>query len=217
MARRRSPTGSAATVALLALCSIATACGSSGRDLRQPDEATPSPSRPTSTSTTLGTPSTQEQNQFAFATTAFRPGEAVPERYTCDGPSPDLDWVNVPVGAVELVLVVDDPNADGFVHWLVTGIPPQPGAVSEGAAPQGGVEQANDTGETGWFGPCPPEGDGPHQYDFTLYALPDPVVADPSLPPREQVRAIDEQFLAAKTSGRPGAAQSGFFGTYERD
>jgi len=25
--------------------------------------------------------------------------------------------------------------------------------------------------ETGWGGPCPPQGHGEHRYDFTLYAL----------------------------------------------
>jgi len=29
----------------------------------------------------------------------------------------------------------------------------------------------NDFGDAGWGAACPPEGDGPHHYVFTLYAL----------------------------------------------
>ena len=40
-----------------------------------------------------------------------------------------------------------------------------------GRAPEGAVQGNNDAGATGYFGPCPPEGDKPHRYHFKLYAL----------------------------------------------
>jgi phosphatidylethanolamine-binding protein (PEBP) family uncharacterized protein len=41
--------------------------------------------------------------------------------------------------------------------------------------PDGAVETATDFGTTGFGGACPPEGDAPHHYTFTLYALPAPL------------------------------------------
>ena len=36
-----------------------------------------------------------------------------------------LSWSGVPDGADELILVVDDPDAAGFVHWVVPSTPPE--------------------------------------------------------------------------------------------
>ena len=90
-----------------------------------------------------------------------------------DNISPSLEWVGVPAGAVELLLMCEDPDAPGgsFLHWLVTGIDPHAGGVAEHATPAGGREWPNGFGENGWSGPAPPPGDGPHRYVFTVYAL----------------------------------------------
>jgi phosphatidylethanolamine-binding protein (PEBP) family uncharacterized protein len=44
---------------------------------------------------------------------AFEDGDAIPARYTCDGPdvSPPLSWGSVPDGTQSLALVTDDPDA----------------------------------------------------------------------------------------------------------
>ncbi|HQT26506.1 MAG TPA: YbhB/YbcL family Raf kinase inhibitor-like protein, partial [Burkholderiales bacterium] len=44
---------------------------------------------------------------------AFREGEQIPEKYTCDGAniSPPLSWSGVPPGTKSLVLFIDDPDA----------------------------------------------------------------------------------------------------------
>ena len=46
--------------------------------------------------------------------------------YSCDGvgTAPPFAWANVPAGTVELVLLVTDPEANGFIHWMVAGIDP---------------------------------------------------------------------------------------------
>ena len=50
--------------------------------------------------------------------------------------------------------------------------PPEVDAcLAAGADPRSGK---NSTGHTGWTPPCPPEGDKPHRYEFSLYALPKP-------------------------------------------
>jgi Raf kinase inhibitor-like YbhB/YbcL family protein len=101
--------------------------------------------------------------------------------------SPALQWSNVPAGTKSLVLQVLDPDAptgSGFWHWAVYNIPstatglPQGAGNSSSALPVpafGGANDYLDTGTTGgngnYGGPCPPTGDKPHRYIFTLYAL----------------------------------------------
>jgi hypothetical protein len=66
-------------------------------------------------------------------------------RFTCDsaggvsgeGLSPALSWSGVPAEATNLAVVVTDLSADGFVHWVVTGIDPGVTGLGEGEAPAG--------------------------------------------------------------------------------
>ncbi|HEX2029509.1 MAG TPA: YbhB/YbcL family Raf kinase inhibitor-like protein, partial [Nitriliruptorales bacterium] len=41
--------------------------------------------------------------------------------------------------------------------------------------PPPGQEGTNGFGSVGYRGPCPPEGDEPHRYTFTLYAVDRPI------------------------------------------
>jgi Raf kinase inhibitor-like YbhB/YbcL family protein len=84
--------------------------------------------------------------------------------------SPGFVWRGVPDGAEELVLIVEDTDADGFVHWLVAGIDPSVTEFELGTVPGGVVEGTNSFGQPGWGGPAPPEGER-HQYVFRLAAL----------------------------------------------
>ncbi len=101
--------------------------------------------------------------------------------------SPALDWKNIPAGTKSLSLQIHDPDAptgSGFWHWGVYNIPITATGLAQGAgnAPGtlptpafGGNTDFQDTGATGvngnYGGPCPPTGDAPHHYNFTLYAL----------------------------------------------
>jgi Raf kinase inhibitor-like YbhB/YbcL family protein len=107
----------------------------------------------------------------------FDDGGTIPKRFTCDGAdvSPMLRLADVPPAARELALIVEDPDADRFVHWSVLGIPPRSTVISEGEVPRGAVETENSFGDKGWGGPCPPEGDDPHRYVFAVYALREPL------------------------------------------
>jgi Raf kinase inhibitor-like YbhB/YbcL family protein len=104
---------------------------------------------------------------------AFKEGAQVPARHTCEGDdvSPPLEWSGAPDGAASLALTVDDPDAPSgtFVHWLGWGIDPQAEKLIEGESPP--AEGTNGFGTTGYRGPCPPPGHGPHRYFFRLYAL----------------------------------------------
>jgi Raf kinase inhibitor-like YbhB/YbcL family protein len=104
---------------------------------------------------------------------AFQQGADIPTKFSCDGAdvSPALSWGGVPPGTRELALVMEDRDADGFVHWTVLGIPPRITHVRKGRIPTGAVETENSFGDRGWGGPCPPEDDEPHRYVFAIYAL----------------------------------------------
>jgi Raf kinase inhibitor-like YbhB/YbcL family protein len=103
---------------------------------------------------------------------AFAAGGTIPRRHTCDGPdlSPPLSWTPGPAGTAAYALVVDDPDARGFVHWVAFDIPATTTAIPEGASGSGAFgEGRNDFGRVGWGGPCPPS--GTHHYVFTVFAL----------------------------------------------
>jgi Raf kinase inhibitor-like YbhB/YbcL family protein len=115
---------------------------------------------------------------FVLSSTAFAPGAPIPRRHTCDGEdvSPDLAWSGAPDGTGALVLLVDDPDARGWVHWIALDLP---GAASGSLAtaasrsPTAPAQGTNDFRRAGWGGPCPPS--GTHRYVFTLYALARPL------------------------------------------
>lgn len=113
-------------------------------------------------------------NSISLRSTAFVTGSTIPPVHTCDGEgiSPPVEWSGGP-SAQEYALTVIDRDAPGgeFVHWVVFGIPPATTASAEGSVPAGGVQGVNELGETGYAGPCPPAGDSPHRYVFTVYAL----------------------------------------------
>jgi Raf kinase inhibitor-like YbhB/YbcL family protein len=145
---------------------------------------------------------------FTLSSSAFEPGAAIPRRHTCDGEdvSPALAWSGVPEGTRSLALVVDDPDAPGrtFLHWLAWGLEPEAGSLAEGeAAP---VEGTNDFGSTGYRGPCPPSGHGPHRYFFRMHALGAPVDVRAGADRDGLERAIRDDQL--------GTAE--LMGTYER-
>jgi Raf kinase inhibitor-like YbhB/YbcL family protein len=129
---------------------------------------------------------------------AFDEGQTIPKRFTCDGEevSPPLAFRDVPPRARELALVVEDPDADRFVHWTVLRIPPDTAMISEGHVPSGSIETENSFGDRGWGGPCPPEGDEPHRYVFALYALSRPIGLDEDASPDEVRSAIGDAAIA---------------------
>jgi Raf kinase inhibitor-like YbhB/YbcL family protein len=114
---------------------------------------------------------------FLLSSSAFEDGASIPARYTCEDEnvSPPLSWTTPPEGTRSLALAVDDPDAPvgTWTHWLGWGIAPGAGQLAEGEGPRN--EGLNDFGQTGYGGPCPPRGHGPHRYVFRLYALEGPL------------------------------------------
>jgi Raf kinase inhibitor-like YbhB/YbcL family protein len=146
--------------------------------------------------------------EFALTSEAFAPGEPIPRRHSCEGEdvSPTLVWSDAPEGTRSFALVVDDPDAPRgtFAHWLAWGIDAATRRLGEGERPA--HEGRNDFGRTGYGGPCPPPGHGPHRYSFRLYALDRDVDLPGSSGKRELERALDGHVLAVAE----------LVGTYER-
>lgn len=111
---------------------------------------------------------------FELMSSAFSDGDSIPPEYTCDGADLQLpvSWVGTPEGTAEFALVMDDPDARGFVHWVVVGIPAEAQALAD-PLPSGARHGRNDFGRTRYSGPCPPS--GTHTYVTTLYALSAPL------------------------------------------
>ncbi|OGW81982.1 MAG: phosphatidylethanolamine-binding protein [Omnitrophica bacterium RIFCSPLOWO2_12_FULL_44_17] len=111
---------------------------------------------------------------------AFKDGEMMPEKYTCDGKniSPPLEWMDLPINTESIVIVADDPDAPmgTWVHWVLYDIPPSEVFIDEDVPPVGVLNNGATHGMTdfrtmGYGGPCPPS--GVHRYFFKIYALDD--------------------------------------------
>jgi Raf kinase inhibitor-like YbhB/YbcL family protein len=103
------------------------------------------------------------------------PVDAYANTFGCTGGNaqPRLAWSGVPIATKSYAVTMYDPDAptgSGFWHWLVWDIPA--GQTGLGSTlPSGAVSGTNDSGTSGYMGPCPPVGDIVHHYEITVYAL----------------------------------------------
>jgi Raf kinase inhibitor-like YbhB/YbcL family protein len=137
-----------------------------------------------------------------LTSSAFADGGEIPRKYTCDSEnvSPPLAWDGVPAEAKALVLVVSDPDAGGFVHWVVFDIVAAPnGQLAEGASTTDTSfrQGTNGFGKTGWGGPCPPS--GTHHYPFRMLAIREPLGLS-GAPKANEVLAAAESRIVAETT-----------------
>ncbi len=130
----------------------------------------------------------QAQDTFELRSAQIQQGKSlgigqVFKGFGCEGnnQSPSLSWSGAPAGTKSFALTLYDPDAptgSGWWHWMTYNLPSgvsslPAGAGSEGGAsmPEGAVQVRNDFGVKGFGGACPPKGDKPHRYQFTIHAL----------------------------------------------
>ena len=139
---------------------------------------------------------------FLLTSPAFKEGEEIPAKYTCEGQdiSPLLDWTAPPQATKSFALIANDPDAPGkiWVHWVIFNIPGATALLRESfpsnpELPDGTRQGMTDFGRTGYGGPCPPA--GTHRYYFTLYALDAGLDLPPSATANSLERAMSGHIL----------------------
>ena len=125
---------------------------------------------------------------FALTSADIAEGELIAKTHAFKGfgcaggnVSPALSWSGAPPETKSFALTCFDPDAPtggGFWHWVVFNIPSNVARLQRGAgdpksatAPTGATQSRTGYGTTGYGGPCPPPGDKPHRYQFTVFAL----------------------------------------------
>jgi Raf kinase inhibitor-like YbhB/YbcL family protein len=129
------------------------------------------------------------QDKFNLTSSDLQPNTAISSKFIfsgfgCEGQnvSPELTWTGAPAGTKSFALLVHDNKAPtggaGWWHWVVYNIPATGRQLLQGAGtadgamlPEGATQTNTDFGNKGWGEPCPPQGNGVHQYVFNLYAL----------------------------------------------
>ena len=144
---------------------------------------------------------------FGLSSPDVKPGSMLAEDFVYNGQgcsgqnrSPALQWGEAPAGAQSYAVTVHDPDAPGgagWWHWVVVNIPASAtgivagaGTANSSALPAGATQARNDFGTPAWGGACPPAGDKPHRYVFTVYALKAPKLEIPASATGAQADAL---------------------------
>ncbi len=125
------------------------------------------------------------QAPFAMTSTSFTDGGMLTTKMAADDPmrmcggqnvSPQLSWSGAPANTKSYAFFLWDPEGllgIGVSHQVIYGIPASVTSFAEGEL---GKQSEKFVGGKGtrdnalYIGPCPPTGDAPHHYVFTLVA-----------------------------------------------
>lgn len=184
------------------LCALMlAACNDDGRTLAPAPEV---PVAPETTTTTAGAPEAGFTTDdpvigLNLSSPSFEGGELLDPDFTCDGLNvpPPLVIAGTPPGAAELAITMVDRTAGGFVHWVISALSPTTTQIESGVIPPEAVTARTDSGVDGWDGPCPPVGDDPHEYVFSVYALAEPIGLAPGLDGREAIALIEQAAISS--------------------
>jgi len=151
---------------------------------------------------------------FSLASPGLANGDTLPLEHVASGcggknVSPALVWQNAPSGTRSFAVTAYDPDAptgSGWWHWMIVNLPADTIALPANAgdpatrlAPEGSLQRLPDGNDPvpGYFGACPPKGDKPHRYIFTVLALgTDKISVAPSSTPASTAFQINKNILA---------------------
>lgn len=126
------------------------------------------------------THSVNTNTKFTLSSPDFNNHGDIPVRFSCQGAniSPALTWSGAPENTKSFGLINidhDAKNSAGFpvIHWVIYNIPAETNHLETGAK-TGFDAGLNSYNQTDYIGMCPPAGDPPHEYYFTLFALDTP-------------------------------------------
>lgn len=125
---------------------------------------------------------------FKLESPDIKPGGTMARKFEFNGfgcsgenKSPALKWSGAPKDTRSFAVTMYDPDAptgSGWWHWSVINIPAgttelkaDAGAAGGANLPKGAQPVRIDFGVAAWGGVCPPAGDKPHRYIFTVHAL----------------------------------------------
>jgi Raf kinase inhibitor-like YbhB/YbcL family protein len=160
---------------------------------------------------------------FTLTSADLPEGQPVAERYVantwgCHGgnESPALAWSHAPAGTKSFAITMFDPYTppvSGWWHWVVydipataAGLPRKAGGPDNPGMPKGAkqIRPDGDMPEPHYYGPCPDEGDPPHRYTLTVYALSvDHLNVSPTSTPANVDAELLSKTLAKATIIRP--------------
>lgn len=155
-------------------------------------------------------PPVPTEKQFALKSASFENNAALPTECTADGAgtSPPLAWTDAPKATVTFAIMMDDPQARGFVHWIIWNIPATasslPAAIPQALEvkdPQGAMQGVTSWGKErpGYWGSAPGRGSGQHHYTFTIYALDAQLEMEAGATAKQFKKAIKGHVLASAT------------------
>ncbi len=142
---------------------------------------------------------------LTLTSTSWEDGGEIPVKYASAGQSisPALSWTNVPMGTVEFVLIMNDPEpvlrgsaTTDITHWIVAKIPATTTSLPEGAGSPQGQLPAGARQITPYRGPGAPAAGPPHHYTLTLYALNAPIELPDQAGRPEVMAAMEGKVLA---------------------
>ncbi len=121
---------------------------------------------------------------FTVTSSAFADGGMLVRKNAADDPmrmcggengSPASTWANPPANTKRFAILLLDPDGllgQGVSHWVGYGIPGNATGLAEGDMIRAGkfVGGKGTRNNANYIGPCPPVGDAPHHYIFTVVA-----------------------------------------------
>jgi hypothetical protein len=122
---------------------------------------------------------------FTMTSSTFKDGGMLSKKQAADDPmrmcggenvSPALAWANAPAKTKSFVVFMLDPDGllgQGVSHWVGYSIPANVSGLAEGEITKASKNFVGGKGTRDnalYIGPCPPAGDSPHHYVFTVVA-----------------------------------------------